>query len=81
MELHPMKIKKSIWIEEETIADIENEANERGTKFSIIANERLKQRTDIVPPSALTKTQNIINLCRKGKFDEAQQEENKLWKF
>ena len=76
-----MKKKKSIWIEEETIADIENEANERGSKFSIIANERLKKRADVVPPSVLTQTQTILNLCRKGKFDEAQEEENKLWKF
>lgn len=76
-----MKKKKSIWIEEETIADIEKEAKERGSKFAAIANERLKQRANIPTPYILAKTQTIINLCRAGKIEEAQEEENKLWKF
>ena len=76
-----MKKKKSIWIDEETIADIEKEAKERGSKFAVIANERMKHRTDEsngATPYIRAKTQNIINLCRLGKFDEAQEEANKL---
>ena len=76
-----MKKKKSIWIEEETIADIEKEAEERGSKFATIANERLKQRADVPAPFILAKTQTIINLCKEGRIDDAQEEENKLWKF
>ena len=76
-----MKKKKSIWIDEDTIADIENEAKERGSKFAVIANERMKHRADEsneATPYIRARTQDIINLCRLGKFDEAQEEANKL---
>lgn len=76
-----MKKKKSIWIDEDTIADIKKEAKERGVKFPAIANERMKHRVDesnVATPCIRARTQNIINLCRAGKFDEAQEEANKL---
>lgn len=76
-----MKKKKSIWIDEETIADIEKEAKERGSKFAVIANERMKHRVDEsygATPYIRARTQDVINLCRLGKFDEAQEEANKL---
>ena len=76
-----MKKKKSIWIDEDTIADIEKEAKEKGVKFPAVANERMKHRADEsngATPYIRSKTQNIINLCRLGKFDEAQEEANKL---
>ena len=76
-----MKKKISMWIEEDTIADIKKEAEDRGSKFANIANERMKQRADLTPPIVAAKVQTIINLSRAGKYDEAQEEENKLWKF
>ena len=79
-----MKKKKSIWIDDETIADIEKEVKERGAKFAAIANERMKHRVieaNEATPYIRAKTQTIINLCRVGKFDKAQEEENKLWNF
>ena len=76
-----MKKKKSMWIEEDTIADIEKEASDRDVKFSVVANERLRQRNDAQLPIIRARTQDIINLCRAGKYDEAQEVEDKLWTF
>ena len=73
-----MKKKKSIWIDEEIINDIAKEANERGAKFAVIANERMRHRVNEATPYIRARTQTIINLCRVGKFDEAQEEANKL---
>ncbi len=73
-----MKKKKSIWIDEEIINDIAKEANERGAKFAVIANERMRHRVNEATPLIRARTQTIINLCRVGKFDEAQEEANKL---
>ena len=73
-----MKKKKSIWIDEEIINDIAKEANERGAKFAVITNERMRHRVNEATPLIRAKTQTIINLCRVGKFDEAQEEANKL---
>ena len=76
-----MKKKKSIWIDEEIINDIAKEANERGVKFPAVANERMKHRVNEAneaTPLIRARTQTIINLCRVGKFDEAQEEANKL---
>ena len=73
-----MKKKKSIWIDEDTIADIEKEAKEKGVKFPAVANERMRHRVNEATPLIRARTQTIINLCRVGKFDEAQEEANKL---
>ena len=76
-----MKTKKSIWIDNDIIADIQKEASDRDVKFAVVANERLRQRNDAQLPIIRAITQNIINLCRVGKYDEAQEEEDKLWTF
>ena len=76
-----MKIKKSIWIFADTIADIEQEVKDRASTFPQIANERLRQRGDTQLPEIMFRTQSIINLCREGRIEEAQKEENELWKL
>ena len=71
---------KSLRIPNDMIADIENEATEKNTTFSDIAIERMRHKGENNTPYILTEVQTIINLCRNGEIEKAQEEENKLWK-
>ena len=76
-----MKKKKSIWIDVDTIEDIEKEARDEGTKFAVIVNRRLKQHDNSQLPAILAKAQTLINLTHEGRTEDAQKVENESWKL
>lgn len=77
--MKPGTSPKTLRIPNDTIADIEREANTNNTTFSNIAIDRLRHKDNTLTPEVLSKIQTIINLSKNGEFKKAQEEENRLW--
>ena len=80
------KQRKTVWIPNDMVDEINRDAEARGTDFSKEVNRRLKHRDDTNYPMFLAKTQTIINLCLDAvdtgdeeKIRKAQEEAKKLW--
>ncbi|WP_294753277.1 hypothetical protein [uncultured Ruminococcus sp.] len=69
----------SVRVPNDIYDDIETKAEQKGIIFSKEVVKRLRNQGDTPLPAVLAKTQNIINLTRAGKTEEAQKEMNLLW--
>ena len=69
----------SVRVPNDIYDDIETKAEQKGIIFSKEVVKRLRNQGDTPLPAFLSKTQNIINLTRAGKTEEAQKEMNLLW--
>ena len=80
------KQRKTVWIPNDMVDEINRDAEARGTDFSKEVNRRLKHRDDANYPLFLAKTQTVINLCMEAMntgneetIRRAQEEAKKLW--
>ena len=74
-----MSTSKSIRFPDDMYEDLMTKAEQKKIKFSKEVVNRLRNQGDTPLPAVLAKTQNIINLTRAGKTEEAQKEMNLLW--
>ena len=74
-----MSTRKSIRFPDDIYEEIDTKAKQKRIKFSKEVVNRLRNQGDTPLPAVLAKTQNIINLSRAGKNEEAQKEMNLLW--